>query len=582
MQVNIVYMGNKPNGDVLLTSLHHSMLEAALGSMKSAKESLLYSYQRSFNGFAAKLSDEEVAELSDMDGVVSIIPNMKVDLHTRRSWDFMGFDQSYVGDSKGADIIIGLIDTGIWPESESFNGEGFGSPPAKWKGTCQTNNFTCNNNFNDDKDIKSPRDAEGHGTHIASIAAGREAAGANYFGLAQGVASGGCPQARIDYKACWAYGCAYADVLAAFDDAIADGVDIISISLGPSSVLQHFPDDMDSRKIKGKIVLCEVIWDGSGVIMAGGVGVIMRAPEFNDVGFSFPFPTTLIKYEDFPGIMEYIRSNKNPIATILAAYVMDPKKNEDKEFAYRSGHINPVKAVDPGLVFDASEADYINFLCKQGYNTTKLRLVTGDDSVCTSTKPGRPWDLIYPSLTVAIEDGQKITAVCTRTVTNVEFSNLTYSASVYMPYPVKVTVEPQVLSFSGVGEKKAFAVKVSGPEITQQPIFSGSIVWKDDDGVHEVRTPLVVYTVLPSAFSSSNNNPSQRTKTSSSEVKGFSVYHRNGILVFQLDSAEIEAMFTLQRKEKECKLVVVVLVTALVHESGMDIKVCMNPGTGYD
>ncbi|KAI9161276.1 hypothetical protein LWI28_015965 [Acer negundo] len=337
---------------------------------------------------------------------------------------------------------------------------------------------------------------------------------------------------------------------------------------------------MDSRKIKGKIVLCEVIWDGSGVIMAGGVGVIMPAPEFNDVGFSFPFPTTPIKYEDFPGIMEYIRSTKvdrnvdtrnvkyniisgtsmscphasgaaayikathpswSPAAIISAlmttAYVMDPKKNEDKEFAYRSGHINPVKAVDPGLVFDASEADYINFLCKQGYNTTKLRLVTGDDSVCTSTKPGRPWDLIYPSLTVAIEDGQKITAVYTWTVTNVEFSNLTYSASVYMPYPVKVTVEPQVLSFSGVGEKKAFAVKVSGPEITQQPIFSGSIVWKDDDGVHEVRTPLVVYTVLPSAFSSSNNNPSQRTKTSSSEVKGFSVYHRNGILVFQLDSA---------------------------------------------
>ncbi|TXG70828.1 hypothetical protein EZV62_005763 [Acer yangbiense] len=541
----------------------------------------------------------------------------------------------------------------IWPESESFNDEGFGPPPAKWKGTCQTNNFTCNkkiigaryynseSNFNDDKDIKSPRDAEGHGTHTASIAAGREVAGANYFGLAQGLARGGFPQARIAvYKACWEYGCAYADVLAAFNDAIADGVDIISISLGPSSVLQYFEDpiaigsfhamshgiltsnsagndgpnprsvtnyspwsltvaassidrkfvsqlvlgngkiitgvvinnfelngtsfpliwggdapnisnhrvsldseacyfldDMNSRKIKGKIVLCEVIWDGSGVIMAGGVGVIMPAPEFNDVGFSFPFPTTLIKYEDFPGIMEYIKSTKNPIATILAgetwkdvmaptvvsfssrgpnpitpdilkpdltapgvnilaawsplaspsggaaayikathpswspaaiksalmttAYVMDPKKNEDKEFSYGSGHINLVKAVDPGLVFDASEADYINILCKQGYNTTKLRLVTGDVSVCTSTKPGRPWDLNYPSLTVAIEDGQKITAVFTRTVTNVGFPNSTYCASVYMPYPMKVTVEPQVLSFSGVGEKKAFAVKVS-------------------------------------------------------------------------------------------------------------------------
>ncbi|KAK3177269.1 hypothetical protein Dsin_032716 [Dipteronia sinensis] len=450
----------------------------------------------------------------------------------------MGFDQSYVGGSKGADIIIGLIDTGIWPESESFNDGGFG-------------------------------------LHRQS---GKE-------------------RARITSPA-----------TTAFDDAIADGVDIISISLGPDSALQYFEDPIAigsvhamshgiltsnsagndrpnpgsvtnyspwsltvaassidrkfvSQLVLGNgqiitIVLCEVIWDGSGVIMAGGVGVIMPAPEFNDVGFSFTFPTTLIKYEDFPGTMEYIRSTKNPIATMLAgeiwkdlmaptvvsfssrewdrnvdtrtvkyniisgtsmscphasgaaAYIKathpswSPSAIKSALMTIGSGHINPVKAVDPGLVFDASEADYINFLCKQGYNTTKLRLVTGDDSVCTSTKPGRPWDLKLSSLTVAIEDGQKIVAVFTRTVTNVGFSNSAYRASVHIPYPVKVTVEPQVLSFSGVGEKKAFAVKVSGPQITQ-PIVSGSIVWKDDDGVHEVRTPVVVYTVLPSAFSSS-------------------------------------------------------------------------------
>lgn len=82
---------------------------------------------------------------------------------------------------------------------------------------------------------------------------------------------------------------------------------------------------------------------------------------------------------------------------------MDPKKNDDKEFAYGSGHINPVKAVNPGLVFDASKADYIIFLCKQGYNTATLRLVSADDGVCKSSKTVSAWDLNNPSFSLAIE-----------------------------------------------------------------------------------------------------------------------------------------------------------------------------------
>lgn len=74
----------------------------------------------------------------------------------------------------------------------------------------------------------------------------------------------------------------------------------------------------------------------------------------------------------------------------------DPTKHEDvREFAYGSGLLNPTKAVDPGLVFDASPSDYIDFLCKQGYNTSTLRLVTGEHGVCKSTKAGRGWDLKF-------------------------------------------------------------------------------------------------------------------------------------------------------------------------------------------
>lgn len=84
--------------------------------------------------------------------------------------------------------------------------------------------------------FKSPRDSTGHGSHTASTAAGRYVANMNYKGLASGGARGGAPMARIAaYKTCWSSGCYDVDLLAAFDDAIRDGVHVISLSLGPDA-----------------------------------------------------------------------------------------------------------------------------------------------------------------------------------------------------------------------------------------------------------------------------------------------------------------------------------------------------------
>lgn len=91
-----------------------------------------------------------------------------------------------------------------------------------------------------DSDVKlsfrSARDSSGHGSHTASIATGRYVPNMNYMGLASGGARGGAPTARIAvYKTCWDSGCYDVDLLAAFDDAIRDGVHILSLSLGPDS-----------------------------------------------------------------------------------------------------------------------------------------------------------------------------------------------------------------------------------------------------------------------------------------------------------------------------------------------------------
>lgn len=146
-KVHIVYMGSLPDGEFSPVSHHQSILQRVVQG--SSPESLLVvrSYKRGFNGFAAKLTDKEREKLADMKEVVSIFSSRSFQLQTTRSWDFMGLNEKMNRDILvESDIIVGVIDTGIWPESESFKDEGFGPPPKSWKGDCEGGkNFTCNN-----------------------------------------------------------------------------------------------------------------------------------------------------------------------------------------------------------------------------------------------------------------------------------------------------------------------------------------------------------------------------------------------------------------------------------------------------
>ncbi|XP_073151934.1 subtilisin-like protease SBT4.15 [Henckelia pumila] len=244
----IVYMGALPEErmPVSLSDIHHTLLSDVIGDETIAKNSKIHSYGRSFNGFVARLLPHEAELLSEKESVVSVFQSRRRQLLTTRTWDFLGMPENVRRRHDcESDIIVGLLDTGIWPDSPSFNDKGYGPPPAKWKGKCVKGvNFTgCNNKVIGARAFDltnmvppnetTPLDTDGHGTHTSSTAAGISVRRASLFGIAEGTARGGVPSGRIAmYKVCWDEGCDDSDILAAFDAAIADGVDIISVSLG--------------------------------------------------------------------------------------------------------------------------------------------------------------------------------------------------------------------------------------------------------------------------------------------------------------------------------------------------------------
>ncbi|KAL0299220.1 UNVERIFIED_CONTAM: Cucumisin [Sesamum calycinum] len=168
---------------------------------------------------------------------------------------------------------------------------------------------------------------------------------------------------------------------------------------------------------------------------------------------------------------------------------MSVATNSDAEFAYGSGHIDPLKAKSPGLIYDMEEADYVSFLCGQGYSNKNLQLITGDNTTCTASNNATVYDLNYPAFTLSGSSGASISRVFHRTVTNVGSASSTYKAAVVAHQGLSIQVQPSTLSFKSVGEKQSFTVTVTAS--VADAVLSGSLVW--DDGEYKVRSPVVAY-----------------------------------------------------------------------------------------
>ncbi|WP_172449318.1 S8 family serine peptidase [Bowmanella denitrificans] len=241
-------------------------------SINVGEIAILHSFTHTFNGFSAKLSKAQVDALLRHPDVLSIEEDVADQPTTINSPAFLGLSGANGQHSlgiKGEDVIIGIVDSGIWPEHPSFADDGSYQPLAteRWQGSCDFANdpigFTCNNKligaryFNQSYNASSgghvltelgeflsPRDADGHGTHVASTAGGNEVS-VDFAGENLGMASGIAPRARVAmYKVCWnsdfdngdfSGGCYRGDSMAAIDAAVADGVDVINYSISGST-----------------------------------------------------------------------------------------------------------------------------------------------------------------------------------------------------------------------------------------------------------------------------------------------------------------------------------------------------------
>ncbi|SDZ58751.1 Outer membrane protein assembly factor BamB, contains PQQ-like beta-propeller repeat [Asanoa ishikariensis] len=230
-------------------------------------------YVYSFDGFSADLTKAQAAKLRALPDVVAVTADRKVTTQTSSTAGFLGLDQPgglwdqlRGPEDAGEGLVIGVIDSGIWPDSASFANPDAGgkayAPLTDFHGTCETGTDDSwhaddctgkivaarhfNNAWGGDAGIKtelpwefpSPRDYNGHGTHTASTAGGNHGVQATGPMSALGKITGMAPRARIaSYKALWsaqdgstASG-ATSDIVAAIDQSVADGVDVLNFSV---------------------------------------------------------------------------------------------------------------------------------------------------------------------------------------------------------------------------------------------------------------------------------------------------------------------------------------------------------------
>ncbi|KAL0332305.1 UNVERIFIED_CONTAM: Subtilisin-like protease SBT1.7 [Sesamum calycinum] len=275
---------------------HTHWYDSSLKSVSDSAE-MLYTYNNVIHGFSTRLTPEEAQAMETRPGILSVLPELRYELHTTRTPSFLGLDQNaamFPESDSVSEVIVGVLDTGVWPESPASMIRGYEATLGP---------------IDESKESRSPRDDDGHGTHTSSTAAGSVVSGASLFGYAAGTARGMAPRARVAvYKVCWIGGCFSSDILAAMDKAIADSVNVLSLSLG-GGMSDYYRDSVAigafAATEKGILVSCSAGNAGPSSYSLSNVAPWITTVGAGTLDRDFPAYVSLGNGKNFSGVSLY-------------------------------------------------------------------------------------------------------------------------------------------------------------------------------------------------------------------------------------------------------------------------------------
>ncbi|KAJ0972775.1 hypothetical protein J5N97_020734 [Dioscorea zingiberensis] len=255
-------------------------------------------------------------------------------------------------------------------------------------------------------------------------------------------------------------------------DIMAPGVDVLAAWPSNSAValIGSTPLPSDFNVISGTSMSCP---------HASGVAALLKSthPGWSPAAIRSAMMTTASALDNALKPIKDIGNYYNPASPL----------------AMGAGQVDPNKALDPGLIYDATPQDYVSLLCASNYTLNQIMMITRSSKAYDCSKPST--DLNYPSFIANFNTSStNYSQTFKRTVTNVGDGATTYKVHWMTPTWLSIVIEPKVLVFKYKYEKMSYKVYMK-PSLQGEKRRSygfGHITWVDETGKYDVRSPFVV------------------------------------------------------------------------------------------